>query len=117
MGDPLLLIGSVKKLSIEKLLIVHPDGRFYRIWGSIVFLTCTATAIYYPYITAFRVNYDTDRELVIFILCCEVIMLFDMVVNFLLAFKLEGEETYINDLKTIAQRYFKGRFIIDFLVW
>jgi len=96
---------------------VHPDRRFYQIWGSLVFLTCTATAVVYPYITAFRGNFDTDYELIIFTLCCEFIMMIDMVVNFLLAFKLEGEEVYVNDLKMIATRYLKGRFLSDFIVW
>jgi len=44
-------------------------------------------------------------------------MMIDMVVNFLLAFKLEGEEVYVNDLKMIATRYLKGRFLSDFIVW
>ena len=52
------------------------------------------------------------------ILFGEIVMFFDIVVNFLLAFSDSEGMNYIKDFKKIRNRYiFEGRFFRDLIVW
>ena len=97
-------------------MIIYPDSKFYRWWQILILIVCTITAVLWPYIVAMH-RLEQDHPLVLFCIGCEIFMLFDMIFNFLLAYKLEGETTFIDDLRQTSKRYFYSSFIPDFIVW
>ena len=80
-------------------------------------VTCGITAGLYPYCMVNQ--YTSFRDIQFLILMCgEVIMMFDIVVNLLLAYKDENDTFYITDTQIIAKKYvYHGNFIKDFVIW
>ena len=113
-GD--VVVKNRKKSWLESNLVIYPDRRFYRSWQILVLLVCTITAVLWPYLIAMHRN-ESGHTLIVFVNSCEVIMLFDMIFKFLLAYKLEGETTYIDDIRKTSKRYLYSEFILDFIIW
>jgi hypothetical protein len=45
-------------------------------------------------------------------------MLFDIIINMLLAFKSDDDLHYITDISKISKRYInEGSFVKDFIIW
>jgi len=80
---------------------------------------CLSTALIYPYCIAFGgIPYNWNNPIWLNIFIGEIVMLLDMVIKFLLAFKFDGETKYIIDFKKIANRYIhEGNFKKDFIIW
>ena len=67
---------------------------------------CGATAILYPYCTAFGgIKSDLSDLKFVILLIGEIVMLLDIFATFLLAYTVEGYQEYVIDLRKIAQRY------------
>ena len=80
-------------------------------------MTCGVTAGLYPYCIVNEISSYRDINFLI-LMCGEVIMLFDIIVNMLLAFKDENDSYYITDIHQIANRYVHdGSFIKDIIIW
>jgi hypothetical protein len=80
---------------------------------------CLDTAIIYPYCTAFGgIPYNWDAPIWLNIFIGEIIMLLDIVINFLLAFKEDGDTKYNINFKKIAHKYIhEGTFKKDLIIW
>jgi hypothetical protein len=80
---------------------------------------CLTTAVIYPYCTAFGgIPYIWNNPIWLTILIGELVMILDIVVQFLLAFKVDGEVMYITDFKKIGWRYiYEGSFKKDLIIW
>lgn len=80
---------------------------------------CLTTAVIYPYCTAFGgVVYQWNHPIWLCIFVGEMVMLADMIINFLLAYKDDGDTKYIVDFKKIRNRYmYEGSFKTDLITW
>lgn len=81
-------------------------------------ISCGATAILYPYCTAFGgIKSDLNDHKFIILFLGEIVILLDIFATFLLAYTVEGYQEYVLDLRKIAQRYvFQGTFFKDLVI-
>ena len=90
----------------------------YKLWQIIVLLFCANSAILYPYCTAFGFPDSVVHPLMLSLIMTELIMLFDIIFNFLLAYEDEGSMQLVTSYKKIAHRYiFQGSFFQDLIIW
>ena len=104
---------------MQKTFIIYPETRLYKVWTFFVIFNCLTTAVIYPYCAAFGgVPYNWKDPIWILIFIGELVMLMDIIINFLLAYRDEGDPYYVIDFGKIATRYMKeGTFKKDFLIW
>ena len=101
----------------NKYLIICPVSRFYKIWQFIVMLTCGVTAILYPFCILNQYYSFLDRNFLI-LMSGEAIMLFDIVINMLLAYKSDDDLHYITDISKTSRRYiYEGSFVKELIIW
>lgn len=80
-------------------------------------ITCAFTAILYPFVTLNDLSTYYDSKFYI-IMCGEIIMLFDIIINLLLAFKDDDDLRYITDISKTSQNYiYHGSFVKDVIIW
>jgi len=72
-----------------------------RPWHLIVLITCGITAVIYPFSIVNEYKSFKETEFLI-LMSGEVIMLFDIIVNMLLAYKNEHYEHYVIDIQKIS---------------
>ena len=108
-----------RKTWAQKTFIIYPHSRFYKIWTVIVMIFCLTTAVIYPFCTAFGgIPYIWSDPIWLNLFVGELVMLLDIIIQFLLAYKDEDDRLYIIDFKKIAQRYiYEGNFKKDILIW
>ena len=84
-----------------------------------VMASCLITACIYPYCTAFGgIPYIWNNPIWLCLFFGELVMLLDIVVNFLLAYKVDGDHIYITEFKKIGSRYIhEGSFKKDIIIW
>ncbi|KAL5675875.1 hypothetical protein ACJX0J_012006, partial [Zea mays] len=92
--------------------VIHPNGRWYRIWSSAVFLWSIYSTFFTPFEFAFfrgLPDHLLDLE------CVQLIFLADVAVHFLLAYRDARTYRMVYDKRRIALRYIKGSFALDIL--
>ena len=95
---------------------INPEGRFILILDTIVLLLSFFSFIYIPIQIAYSKSFCIEEEnfLKIFILCIDVIYIFDFFVSFFRAF-YNYEYKLIKDIKLILKNFLLGSFFIEFL--
>ena len=80
-------------------------------------MTCAVTALIYPFNTLYQFESYFDVNFWI-IIGGETIMLIDIGINFILAYKSNNSHELVTDLNKIGKRYImKGNFMKDFVIW
>jgi hypothetical protein len=90
--------------------IIHPEGKFYRIWGLIVTSLLMYSATVVPYRIAIH-----DEEPVGWIIVdnvIDVLFFLDVIVNMLLAY-WDADSNLITDHKTIIGNYARSWMVLD----
>ncbi|KAL5216240.1 hypothetical protein ABZP36_007641 [Zizania latifolia] len=93
-------------------LVIHPNGRWYRIWANMVFLW----SIYSTFFTPFEFSFFRGLpEQLLDLECVQLVFLADVAVHFFLAYRDAHTYRMVYDKRRIALRYIKGSFALDML--
>jgi hypothetical protein len=94
-----------------------PTGDFWYYWNIFILLFATIDLILYPYYTAQGFPNDIYHPGCILIYISSLIFFFDLILNFFVAQKVEGDESdYVMHIEKIGLKYIYGKFIFDFIV-
>ncbi|CAL5016760.1 unnamed protein product [Urochloa decumbens] len=92
--------------------IIHPNGRWYRIWSNAMFVWSIYSTFYTPFEFGFfrgLPDHLLDLE------CVQLVFLADVAVHFFLAYRDAHTYRMVYDKRKIALRYIKGSFALDVL--
>ncbi|XP_039171683.1 potassium channel SKOR isoform X3 [Eucalyptus grandis] len=105
------VISGIRDLS--RGLVIHPDNRYYRAWKKFILLW----AIYSSFFTPLEFGFfrGLPEDLSILDIIGQVAFLFDIVLQFLLAYRDAQTYRMVYKRTPIALRYLKSNFIVDFL--
>uniref|UniRef100_A0A0D9W5H6 Potassium channel n=1 Tax=Leersia perrieri TaxID=77586 RepID=A0A0D9W5H6_9ORYZ len=93
-------------------LVIHPNGRWYRIWANMMFLWSIYSTFFTPFeFSFFRGLPDQFLDLE----CVQLVFLADVAVHFFLAYRDPHTYRMVYDKRKIALRYIKGSFALDML--
>uniref|UniRef100_A0A0E0KR37 Potassium channel n=2 Tax=Oryza punctata TaxID=4537 RepID=A0A0E0KR37_ORYPU len=93
-------------------LVIHPNGRWYRIWANMMFLW----SIYSTFFTPFEFSFFRGLpEQLLDLECVQLVFLADVAVHFFLAYRDPHTYRMVYDKRRIALRYIKGSFALDVL--
>ncbi|XP_006652326.1 potassium channel KOR2 [Oryza brachyantha] len=93
-------------------LVIHPNGRWYRIWANMMFLW----SIYSTFFTPFEFSFFRGLpEQLLDLECVQLVFLADVAVHFFLAYRDSHTYRMVYDKRLIALRYIKGSFALDVL--
>ncbi|KAJ1271181.1 hypothetical protein BS78_06G109200 [Paspalum vaginatum] len=92
--------------------VIHPDGRWYRIWSNAMFLW----SIYSTFFTPFEFGFFRGLpDHLLDLECVQIVFLADVAVHFFLAYRDARTYRMVFDNRKIALRYIKGSFALDVL--
>ncbi|RCV33800.1 hypothetical protein SETIT_7G111600v2 [Setaria italica] len=92
--------------------VIHPNGRWYRIWSSAMFVW----SIYSTFFTPFEFGFFRGLpEHLLDLECVQLVFLADVAVHFFLAYRDAHTYRMVYDRRKIALRYIKGSFALDIL--
>ncbi|XP_056162796.1 potassium channel SKOR isoform X2 [Syzygium oleosum] len=105
------VIGGIRDLS--RGLVIHPENRYYRAWKKFILLW----AIYSSFFTPLEFGFfrGLPENLFILDIIGQVAFLFDIVLQFLLAYRDTQTYRMVYKRTPIALRYLKSSFIVDIL--
>ena len=109
----------VKKTWLQKTFIIYPTSLFNKVWRIVVIFVCLVTAVLYPFLVANGglLSRNLNDPTILALYSGELVMLGDVIFNFLLAYEEEEGFFYVTNFKKIALRYIKqGSFISDIIV-
>ncbi|XP_039123974.1 potassium channel KOR2-like [Dioscorea cayenensis subsp. rotundata] len=92
--------------------VIHPNGRLYRVWVNMIFLWSIYSTFFTPLEFGFFRGLPlhlTDLESV------QIVFLADVVLQFFVAYLDPHTYKMVHDRNSIALRYAKGSFLLDFL--
>ncbi|TVU14283.1 hypothetical protein EJB05_37743, partial [Eragrostis curvula] len=92
--------------------VIHPNGRWYRIWANAMFLWSIYSTFYTPFEFGFfrgLPDHLLDLE------CVQLVFLADVAVHFFLVYRDPHSYRMVYDKHKIALRYIKGSFALDLL--
>lgn len=93
-------------------LVIHPNGRWYRIWANMMFLW----SIYSTFFTPFEFSFFRGLpDQLLDLECVQLVFLADVAVHFFLAYRDPHTYRMVHDKRRIALRYIKGSFALDVL--
>ncbi|EAZ30865.1 hypothetical protein OsJ_14938 [Oryza sativa Japonica Group] len=93
-------------------LVIHPNGRWYRIWANMMFLW----SIYSTFFTPFEFSFFRGLpDQLLDLECVQLVFLADVAVHFFLAYRDPHTYRMVHDKRHIALRYIKGSFALDVL--
>ncbi|XP_039773044.1 potassium channel KOR2 [Panicum virgatum] len=92
--------------------VIHPNGRWYRLWSNSMFLW----SIYSTFFTPFEFGFFRGLPKHLLDLeCVQLVFLADVAVHFFLAYRDAHTYRMVCDRRKIALRYIKGSFALDIL--
>ncbi|CAN6228291.1 unnamed protein product [Urochloa humidicola] len=92
--------------------IIHPNGRWYRIWTNAMFVW----SIYSTFFTPFEFGFFRGLpDHLLDLECVQLVFLADVAVHFFLAYRDAHTYRIVYDKRKIALRYIKGSFALDIL--
>ncbi|CAO2035201.1 unnamed protein product [Urochloa humidicola] len=92
--------------------IIHPNGRWYRIWTNAMFVW----SIYSTFFTPFEFGFFRGLpDHLLDLECVQLVFLADVAVHFFLAYRDAHTYRIVYDKRNIALRYIKGSFALDIL--
>ncbi|XP_039820792.1 potassium channel KOR2-like isoform X2 [Panicum virgatum] len=92
--------------------VIHPNGRWYRIWSNVMFVW----SIYSTFFTPFEFGFFRGLpEHLLDLECVQLVFLADVAVHFFLAYRDAHTYRMVYDKRKIALRYIKGSFGLDIL--
>ncbi|KAL3735687.1 hypothetical protein ACJRO7_024766 [Eucalyptus globulus] len=94
-------------------LVIHPDNRYYRAWKKFILLWALYSSFFTP--LEFGFFRGLPENLFILDIIGQVAFLFDIVLQFLLAYRDTQTYRVVYKRTPIALRYLKSSFIVDFL--
>ncbi|KAL3527435.1 hypothetical protein ACH5RR_012091 [Cinchona calisaya] len=105
------VINGIKDLSQG--LVIHPENRWYRAWEKFILIW----ALYSSFFTPFEFGFfrGLPRNLFFLDIAGQAAFLFDIILQFFVAYRDSQTYRMVYKRTPIALRYIKSHFIIDFL--
>ena len=94
-------------------LVIDSTSPIYGFWSILLVLLNALTCLVYPYAVA----YNFRRAQIIPLIIAEFFIFFDIVMNFFLSYKNDGDPHLEKDFQKISKRYLFGKFKRDFIMF
>lgn len=105
------LVNGIKDLS--KGLVIHPDNWWYRVWTKFILVWAVYSSFFTP--MEFGFFRGLNEDLFVLDIVGQIAFLFDIVIQFFVAYRDSQTYRMVYKRTPIALRYLKSHFVLDLL--